>query len=30
MVFQEDVVKASVHDTHRTEIYTGRPMRSIV
>ena len=24
---QEDVVKASVHDTHRTEIYTGRPMR---
>ena len=20
-------MKASVHDTHRTEIYTGRPMR---
>lgn len=25
---EEDVVKASVHDTHRTEIYTGRPMRT--
>ena len=23
------MVKASVHDTHRTEIYTGRPMRII-
>ncbi|CAK9032994.1 unnamed protein product [Durusdinium trenchii] len=26
---KEDVVKAGVHDTHRTEIYTGRPMRII-
>eukprot|EP00434_Breviolum_minutum_P029955 symbB.v1.2.026488.t1/scaffold2651.1/size74022/1 len=26
---KDDVVKASVHDTHRTEIYTGRPMRII-
>lgn len=26
---KEDLVKASVHDTHRTEIYTGRPMRII-
>ncbi|CAE7767725.1 unnamed protein product [Symbiodinium sp. CCMP2456] len=26
---KEDLCKASVHDTHRTEIYTGRPMRII-
>eukprot|EP00931_Biecheleriopsis_adriatica_P056009 TRINITY_DN331_c0_g1_i1.p1 TRINITY_DN331_c0_g1~~TRINITY_DN331_c0_g1_i1.p1 ORF type:complete len:368 (-),score=84.74 TRINITY_DN331_c0_g1_i1:289-1392(-) len=26
---KDDVVKASVHDTHRTEIYTGRPLRII-
>eukprot|EP00437_Effrenium_voratum_P016565 CAMPEP_0181456366 /NCGR_PEP_ID=MMETSP1110-20121109/31237_1 /TAXON_ID=174948 /ORGANISM="Symbiodinium sp., Strain CCMP421" /LENGTH=367 /DNA_ID=CAMNT_0023580781 /DNA_START=52 /DNA_END=1155 /DNA_ORIENTATION=- len=26
---KDDLVKASVHDTHRTEIYTGRPMRII-
>eukprot|EP00440_Ansanella_granifera_P014207 gb/GFBE01015442.1/.p1 GENE.gb/GFBE01015442.1/~~gb/GFBE01015442.1/.p1 ORF type:complete len:368 (+),score=88.79 gb/GFBE01015442.1/:1-1104(+) len=26
---KDDIVKASVHDTHRSEIYTGRPMRII-